>query len=552
MKHIMKSLFKKQSDSPNTYPMLKKILDKSIQILTKFSYSLGDIDIAMNEIAKRSTSLASGASKQKEAIQSMQYTMNQLSDSSARTSENTARLSQDAENTYRKVQEKREEIAETIQNFFAVKEELSNTVVAAKQLSDKSNEAKKLVGAIEEVCMQTNILAINASIEAARAGTAGKGFAVVAQEIRSLSSKTEEVSVVITSIIEDILSISEKATKSMQESLNQIIAQADSLNAAVTDLEDIEHSTYNFSVENSEASKQSEILVQEINSVSELVNQIHEIVVESANSTVEVSNSIAHQTKALSSITQGVGALETNLVDSVALLEKQPEERTEIVLGTSPYPPFVMYDEKHDKLIGIDVDLATEAFKRSGIELKSKLCTWDGCLYMLQKGTVDIVPAFSYDAKRSSYVDYSKPYRDGARYAFFTKKGSGVRITNYNDLYKYTIGIQEYIYNDKFNSDSKIKKQMNDSDNELYFRKLLVGQIDALIINEYAGKYYLAESNLDSQIQIESFAFEEDSDNLMAFAKCNELDKYSIAFSQAIEEMKKDGTYQKIEKKYLR
>lgn len=551
MNKFFNSLTHKQHQKQENHPVLNSILQKCIQILTKFSYSLGDIDISMHEIEKRSSSLANGANRQKQAIETMHSTMNALSESSLQTSENAAKLSQEAVKTYQKVQEKKEEISNTIQSFFAVKEELSQTVIAAKQLSDKSQEAQKLVSSIEEVCMQTNILAINASIEAARAGAAGKGFAVVAQEIRSLSAKTEQVSVVITGIIEEIRGISENATKSMQDSLTQIISQADSLNNAVADLEEIESSTYKFSLENAEASKQNELLVNEINSVRDLVNQMQQIVMETTASTVEVSNSIAQQTKGLSSITDGVNALEKNLVDSVAMLEVKEEERKEIVLGTSPYPPFVMYDEKNDCLTGIDVDLATEAFRRVGIKVNSKLCTWDGCLYMLQKGVVDIVPAFSYDQKRSSYVEYSKPYRDEARYAFFTRKGSGVGINQYDDLYKYTIGVQDYIYNDKFNKDSRINKQMNDSDNELFFKKLLVGQVDALIINEYAGKYYMAEANLENQFQIESFAFEEDSDNLMAFAKCNALDKYSAMFSEQIEAMKKDGTYKKIENKYL-
>lgn len=553
-KNFLSSFTKKTTNSvANTAnPMLKRILEKCIQVLTKFSYSLGDIDIAMNSIEKQSALLADGAGKQATAIQTMNHTMDHLTASSTQTSENAARLSQEAEETYRKVQEKKEEIAETIRNFFEVKEELQQTVIAAKQLSDKSQEAKKLVASIEDVCLQTNILAINASIEAARAGQAGKGFAVVAQEIRSLSSKTEEVSVVITGIIEEIRTISDQATKSMQGSLNQIIKQADGLNQAVKDLEEIESSTHKFSLENSEASKQNEMLVQEITSVRELVNEMQQIVMNSVDATVDVSKSIAHQTKGLSSLTEGVNTLEKQLIDSVVLVEDRSGERKEIVMGTSPYEPFVMYDDKRDCLYGIDVDLTQEAFRRCGIELKSKLCTWDGCLYMLQKGTIDIIPAFSVDSSRSHYVDYSKPYRDKARYSFFTKKGSGVRINSYEDLYKYQVGVQDYIYNEKFNNDNRINKQMNDSDNNLYFKKLLMGQLDAIIINEYAGKYFLAKENLTDSVQIESFAFEEDSDNIMAFAKCNNLGKYSEMFHQQIENMKRDGTYKKIEDKYLR
>lgn len=530
---------------------LQTLLRKSIRVLTRVCYNLGNIDIAMSEIDKRASSLAEGAVRQKGAIETINSTMDRLTQVSVDTSENAAKLSKGAELTHEKVQEKRTNISETIENFFAVKEELQQTVAAAKLLSEKSAETKKLIASIEDICLQTNILAINASIEAARAGTAGKGFAVVAQEIRGLSLKTEGVSDVITQIIEEIHGISENATTSMQGALQQISEQAESLNQAVDDLKVIEESTKLFSLENAEVSKQNEILVEEITSVRQLVNEMQEIVNSSAAATEEVSRAIAQQTSGLKYTTEGAALLEKQLVDSVAMIDERQEEPKELILATSPYAPFVIYDEQKDVMEGIDIDLAVEAFRRIGVSVRCEPSTWDGCLYMLEKGIIDMIPAFSENASRNHYVEYSKPYREGAKYSFFTRKDSDVRINRYEDLKKYKIGIQDYVYNERFDSDTSINKIMGDSNNDVFFNRLLEGHVDAVIINEYSAKHYLHTANLHNQVQQENLSFVEDADNLMAFAKLNNLGEYAREYSRQIEEMKKDGTYDKIEKKYL-
>lgn len=530
---------------------LQTLLRKSIRVLTRVSYSLGNIDIAMSEIDKRSSSLAEGTVKQKATIETINSTMDRLTKVSVDTSENAAKLSESAELTYEKVQEKRTNISETIENFFAVKEELQQTVAAAKLLSEKSAETKKLVASIEDICLQTNILAINASIEAARAGTAGKGFAVVAQEIRGLSLKTEGVSDVITRIIEEIHSISENATTSMQGALQQIIEQAESLNQAVDDLKVIEESTKSFSLENAQVSKQNEKLVEEIASVRNLVNEMQEIVNSSAMATEDVSRAIAQQTSELKHTTEGTALLEKQLVDSVVMIDERQEESKELILATSPYAPFVIYDQARDVMEGIDIDLAIEAFRRIGVSVRCEPSTWDGCLYMLEKGIIDMIPAFSEKASRNHYVEYSEPYREGVKYSFFTRKDSDVRINRYEDLKKYTIGIQEYSYNERFDSDGTINKIMGDSNNDVFFKSLLEGHVDAVIITEYGAKHYLYNANLHNEVRQEPLSFVEDADNLMAFAKCNNLGQYAREYSRQIEEMKKDGTYDKIEKKYL-
>ncbi len=172
----------------------------------------------------------------------------------------------------------------TVQVMMRIAERVSATAHTVQNLGDRSDQIGAIIGTIEDIADQTNLLALNAAIEAARAGEQGRGFAVVADEVRALAERTTRATREIGDMIKTIQSETRLAVDAMQEGVREV-----------------ETGT-------SEAYRSGQALQQILNEINDVATQVNQIATAAEQQTVttsEISNNMMQITDAVQATARG-------------------------------------------------------------------------------------------------------------------------------------------------------------------------------------------------------------------------------------------------------
>lgn len=208
-----------------------KILYDAIQEIKK---RLGETFVQVQQVARLVTAgsdqvsagaqhLAHGAMQQASSIEQLAATITEIT----QQIKDTAEFSEGSREDTLRIQK---EAAKS-------NEDMQELLKAMGDISENSAQISKIVKTIEDIAFQTNILSLNAAVEAARAGVAGKGFAVVADEVRNLASKSADASKSTAALIENSLSAVQRGreiTDKTAESLTRVIADINKVAESIT------------------------------------------------------------------------------------------------------------------------------------------------------------------------------------------------------------------------------------------------------------------------------------------------------------------------------
>ena len=185
------------------------------EMIGKISQASGQIEGATLQLSASSEQGLSSAALQSETASSMAATVEELSVSITHIADNARQAQSTAQKAGEITSEGMEVMQASIQEMSQIADLVTQSSSDIDQLAIQSNDISLIVGVIRGIAEQTNLLALNAAIEAARAGEQGRGFAVVADEVRSLAARTAQSTTEIVALVNAIQSGMVKAKDSM-------------------------------------------------------------------------------------------------------------------------------------------------------------------------------------------------------------------------------------------------------------------------------------------------------------------------------------------------
>jgi twitching motility protein PilJ len=261
--------------------LVKQINDASEQVTSESEGTRVKTETLKSQTQQQSDEIASAT----ENIVQMASSMEQMSESATGSAEV-------AQGSVLLAKQGAEAVSTTIKGMNNMREKMQETGKRIKRLGESSQQIGEIVGLIDDIAEQTNILSLNASIQAAMAGEAGRGFAVVADEVQRLAERSAEATKQIATLVGNIQSDTNEAVVSMEEATREVVENtrlADEAGRALGEIENVseELSTLIGAMANT-ARQQSEQATE----VSKTMVHIREITGQATATTTETAESV--------------------------------------------------------------------------------------------------------------------------------------------------------------------------------------------------------------------------------------------------------------------
>jgi twitching motility protein PilJ len=241
----------------NVVDSVNYMLDNFAKVLERVRKAAIDVQANASDILISSEQMASGANQQDQEITNTSSAVEELTVSMKQVSNNAEASAEAARRALDAAEQGNRSVRDTLEGMQRIRASVQATAKKIKSLGDRSLEISDIVKVINDITEQTNLLALNAAIEAARAGEAGRGFAVVADEVRKLAEHSRTATKDISALIKSIQAETNEAVVVMEEGTREVEVGAKLADQAGKALEAI-----------SSVVRQSAELVQEISLAS--------------------------------------------------------------------------------------------------------------------------------------------------------------------------------------------------------------------------------------------------------------------------------------------
>jgi twitching motility protein PilJ len=267
-------------------------IDELRSLVTTINETSEQVSSSAQETQTTARHLADAAEQQAQQISSATSAINQIVSSMDIVSKDSAESADVAERSVKIASHGAEVVRETISGMDSIRDQIQETSKRIKRLGESSQEIGSIVELINDIAEQTNILALNAAIQAASAGEAGRGFAVVADEVQRLAERSTSATKRIETLVQTIQSDTNEAVNSMEQTTAEVVAGARKAEDAGSALGDIERVSHDLSalIQNiSSAARQQSAAATDI---SHSMNAIQEITSQTSQGASQTADSI--------------------------------------------------------------------------------------------------------------------------------------------------------------------------------------------------------------------------------------------------------------------
>ncbi len=295
-------LGKMRQELANAQEFLRQLMGQIKQASDELNRNADVVNRGASEIAHSTQSTTARIEQTATAVTEMTSTVQDVAQNATGAAKSASRADSSAQNG-------RQVMRNTINTINALSNEVKEASEVIRKLEDDTNSVGTVLDVIRGIAEQTNLLALNAAIEAARAGEQGRGFAVVADEVRNLAQRTQESTAEIQQIIENVQTGAKDAVTAMEQGSESTATCVEQANIAGSALEEITNAVNEIHIMNTqiataaeEQTTVSEDISKNINEISSVTSEIHSNV----RQFNDLAHSLAQMAEELNSITSKI------------------------------------------------------------------------------------------------------------------------------------------------------------------------------------------------------------------------------------------------------
>ena len=262
----------------NINDMMQQVVNSAQQVAAaseQLTASADQSTTAINQVADSIVNVASACTEQFSEVEHASKNADALKMHMDSVSKTLRTSTEKIQSTTKAAETGRTSVKNAVDQMTKIETSVSESARVIAQLGEESDKIGKIVDAISEIAEQTNLLALNAAIEAARAGEHGKGFAVVADEVRKLAEQSRESAQEISTLIGSIQTKAQDAVQAMQSGVENVKNGADAVDGAgetfgeiVDMVTEVEHGSHQMGRIVAELVDSTEIITKSVENIS--------------------------------------------------------------------------------------------------------------------------------------------------------------------------------------------------------------------------------------------------------------------------------------------